>query len=92
MLDVDRFGNLGLNVTRARGRRVRRSSRATASSCASRSNPYYAVVAETYADANRGELILYEDSYGAYAIAISGGSAAELTEAAAGDVVRIGPA
>ena len=39
-------------------------------------NPYYAVVAETYADATRGELILYEDSYGAYAIAISGGSAA----------------
>ena len=52
-------------------------------------NPYYAVVAETYADAARGELILYEDSYGAYAIAISGGNAASLTEAASGDEVRI---
>ena len=42
--------------------------------------PYYAVVAETYADAGRGELILYEDSYGAWAIAINGGNAAALTE------------
>ena len=29
-----------------------------------------------------GELILYEDSYGAYAIAINGGNARALTEAA----------
>ena len=53
---------------------------------------YYAVVAETYADARRGELILYEGSYGHYGIAINGGSAAALTESAAGDEVRIAPA
>ncbi len=42
---------------------------------------YYAVVAETFADAKRGELIVYEDSYGAYSIAISGGNASGLTGA-----------
>ena len=91
MLDVDRFGNLGLNVTKAevdafgleRGDRVELRFAL---------NPYYARVADTYADAGHGDLILYEDSYGAYAIAISGGSAAVLTEAAAGDLVRICPA
>src|SRR5215207_5142872 len=40
---------------------------------------YYAVVAHTFADAAPGELILFEDSYGAYAIAISGGDASALT-------------
>ena len=39
--------------------------------------------------ANRGELLLYEDSYGSYAIAISGGNAGSLTAASPGDVVRI---
>ena len=43
-----------------------------------------------YSDAQPGELILYEDSYGIIAIAISGGNAASLTEAVAGDEVRIG--
>ena len=75
-----------------RDRRLRPRARRPGRAAASRSNPYYAVVAETYADAGRGELILYEDSYGAFAIAISGGSAAALTEAAAGDLVRICPA
>ena len=81
MLDVDRFGNLGLNVTAeeiaalgvGHGDQVEVGLALT---------PYFAVVAETYADASRGELILYEDSYGHWAIAINGGSAAALTETA----------
>ena len=55
-------------------------------------DPFYAVVAETYEDARRGELLLYEDSYGSYAIAISGGDAGNLTAASPGDEVRIGRA
>ena len=55
-------------------------------------DPYYAVVAETYGDANRGELLVYEDSYGAFAIAISGGNASEPDGAGPGDEVRIGRA
>jgi len=88
VLDVDRFGNLGLNVSSAEiealglspGDQVELSFALT---------PYYAVVGGTYADAARGELILYEDSYGSWAIAINGGNAAALTEAGTGDVVRI---
>jgi hypothetical protein len=88
ILDVDRFGNLGLNVSAADvaglgatdGDRVELAFALT---------PYYAVVGETYADAPRGELIVYEDSYGAWSIAINGGNAAALTEAGVDDEVRI---
>lgn len=86
--DVDRFGNLQLNAAAREmaalgltpGARVELRFALT---------PYYAVVGETYADAGRGELILYEDSYGSYAIAINGGNAASLTEARPGDTIRI---
>ena len=88
VLAVDRFGNLELNLSRDHvdvlgvrpGERVELMFAL---------DPYYAVVAETYADASRGELLLYEDSYGAYSIAISGGDAAGLTGAVPGDRVRI---
>ena len=91
VLVVDRFGNLQLNLTRDHvatfgvqpGDRVELRFEL---------DPYYAVVAETYEDASRGELLLYEDSYGAYAIAISGGDASNLTGATPGDEVRIGRA
>jgi S-adenosylmethionine hydrolase len=90
ILDMDRFGNLELNVSAediaelglGDGDRVELGFALT---------PYYAVVGETYADAPRGELIVYEDSYGAWAIAINGGNAAVLTEAAVNDEVRIRP-
>jgi S-adenosyl-L-methionine hydrolase (adenosine-forming) len=85
---VDRFGNIQLNVRRGhvdavglhRGDRVEIGLQLEA---------YYAVVADTFADARHGELILYEDSYGAFSVAISGGRAAALTGAAPGDRVRI---
>jgi S-adenosylmethionine hydrolase len=88
IIDVDRFGNLELNVTGAEidelgltaGDQVELRVALT---------PYYAVTAETYADANRGELIVYEGSYGYWSIAINGGSAATLTESSPGDEVRI---
>jgi len=88
VLDVDRFGNLGLNISSAEidalgvapGDSVELAFALT---------PYYAVVGRTYVDAVRGDLVLYEDSYGAWAIAINGGDAASLTEAAPGDEVRI---
>ncbi|HEX4520882.1 MAG TPA: SAM-dependent chlorinase/fluorinase [Gaiellaceae bacterium] len=88
IVDIDRFGNLGLNVSAREiaevglrpGQTVELSFALT---------PYYAVVGETYADTGRGELIVYQDSYGAWAIAINGGNAAALTEAAAGDQVRV---
>ena len=50
---------------------------------------YYALVAETFADAPPGELILYEDSYGLVTLAISRGNAARLTGVRPGDELRI---
>ena len=88
VLDVDRFGNLGLNVSRAEMDELGAAAGDTVE-LAFALTPYYAVVGGTYADAVRGDLIVYEDSYGAWSIAINGGNAAALTEAGAGDEVRI---
>jgi S-adenosylmethionine hydrolase len=74
---VDRFGNVALNLKRehldhaelAPGTRVEVTCRG---------DRFYAVAARTFADAPRGSLILYEDSYGSLALAVSRGSAAEL--------------
>lgn len=90
ILAVDRFGNLQLNLTKEHiaaaglhpGRRVE---------LVLAIDSYYAVVAETFADARRGDLILYEDSYGAFAIAISGGDASKLTGSKPGDELGIAP-
>jgi S-adenosylmethionine hydrolase len=88
VLIADRFGNLALNVSRehldelslAPGDWVELELAL---------DPYYAQVAETYADAKPGELIVYEDSYGSIAIAVRDGNAARLTGASPGDRVRI---
>ena len=88
VLAVDRFGNVSTNALPehleslglADGDRVEiRLSL----------DRYYALVAQTFADAPPGELIVYEDSYGYISLAISRGDAARLTGVAAGDEVRI---
>lgn len=78
-LVVDRFGNVALNLRRehlgqgqlAAGARVELSCRG---------DRFYAVFARTFGDAPRGSLILYEDSYGSLALAVSRGSAAQLLQ------------
>jgi S-adenosyl-L-methionine hydrolase (adenosine-forming) len=75
-LVVDRFGNVALNL-----RRDHLKSELPAGSrveLTSRGDRFYAVSARTFADAPRGSLILYEDSYGSLALAVSRGSAAQL--------------
>jgi S-adenosylmethionine hydrolase len=88
VLVIDRFGNIATNARREHldelgiddGDRVEvRLSL----------DRYYAHVAQTFADAPQGELIVYEDSYGFISVAISRGDAARLTGVAAGDEVRI---
>jgi S-adenosylmethionine hydrolase len=88
VLTVDRFGNLALNVT---GEHLGELELMPGDwvELQFALDSYFAQVAETYADAKPGELILYEDSYGAMAIAVRDGNAARLTGAAAGDRVRV---
>lgn len=88
IVEIDRFGNLQLNATAAGlaelgvspGDRVelRFATRA-----------HNAFFAETFSDAAAAELVLFEDSYGSIAVAITGGSAAALTGARTGDTVRL---
>jgi S-adenosylmethionine hydrolase len=87
-LDVDRYGNIQLNLRRAHleeagivpGRRVR---------LVVGGRPQQAVAARTFADAEPGELILYEDSYRNVSLAVSRGNAAETLGAAAGTAIEI---
>jgi S-adenosylmethionine hydrolase len=88
VLVVDRFGNVATNAKRehvaalgvAAGDRI--EIRLTL-------DRYYAVLADTFADAGSGELLLYEDSYGLMTLAISRGDAAGLTGVTAGSEIRI---
>jgi hypothetical protein len=75
-LVVDRFGNVALNLRRDHlEAELPAGSRVELNSSGER---FYAVSARTFADAPRGSLILYEDSYGSLALAVSRGSAAQL--------------
>ena len=88
VLVIDRFGNVATNAKRehvaalgvAAGDRI--EIRLTL-------DRYYAVLADTFADAGSGELLLYEDSYGLMTLAISRGDAAGLTGVTAGSEIRI---
>jgi len=88
VLSVDRFGNIATNARRrhldALG--LENGDRAEVRVALDR---YYAIVADTFADAPTGELILYEDSSALVTLAISLGDAARLTGADAGDELRI---
>ena len=88
VLSIDRFGNMQLNLDRSHleqagivpGMRLE---------LALNGERYYAVAARTFADARRGDVILYEDSYRNVSIAISSGSAATVLAAREGQDVRI---
>jgi S-adenosylmethionine hydrolase len=91
VIAVDRFGNIQLNLGREHVAAVG-LGRGDTAELTLQLEAYYAIVAETFADAATGELILYEDAYGSYAIAISGGDASALTGARPGDPVTVSSA
>lgn len=91
VLAVDRFGNVQTNLRREHLDAVRLAPGAQVELRLALDR-YYARVVETFADAPDGELIVYEDSYGAVSVAISGGNAAALTAARRGDEIRLAPA
>ena len=88
VVGVDRFGNVATNMQDAHVRSlgVARGDRVEVRLTFER---YYATLADTFADAAAGELILYEDSYGLVTLAISNGNAARLTGVGVGDELRI---
>jgi S-adenosyl-L-methionine hydrolase (adenosine-forming) len=88
VLYVDRFGNVQLNLTREELDRcgVVPGTRVEIEVDADR---YYAVAARTFADARKGDLVLYEDSYRNISVAISNGNAAEMFGAAPGSELLI---
>jgi S-adenosylmethionine hydrolase len=90
VLAIDRFGNLQLNL---RGEHLQEAGLGLGDhvELIFEASSYFAVVAETFVDLHRGDLLLYEDSYGAYSIAISNGDASKLTMAEAGHEVTILP-
>lgn len=74
---VDRFGNITLNLRPDHLEHAELAA-GTRIELVCRGDRFYAVSARTFADAPRGSLILYEDSYRSLALAVSRGSAAEL--------------
>lgn len=88
VLAVDRFGNIATNV-RARHLETLGIESGDRVEIRLTLDRYYAVAANTFADAPPGELILYEDSNGMVTLAISQGNAARLTGVRAGDELRI---
>ena len=88
VLAVDRFGNVQLNLERSHldaagvvpGTRIELQVG---------TERYFAVAARTFADARRGDIILFEDAYRNLSIAISGGNAAAMFGASEGQSIRI---
>jgi S-adenosylmethionine hydrolase len=72
-VEIDGFGNVITNADRP----------------ASRVNGRDVVVGRTFGDAPLGGLVIYEDSAGEVAIAVNGGSAAQLLNVRAGDELRL---
>jgi S-adenosyl-L-methionine hydrolase (adenosine-forming) len=88
VLYIDRFGNMQLNLTRDELERVDVLPGRTVE-LELGAERYYAVAARTFADARRGDIILFEDAYRNVAIALNGGNAAQMFAAEPGDAVRI---
>jgi S-adenosyl-L-methionine hydrolase (adenosine-forming) len=88
VLYIDRFGNVQLNLNREHLQQAEVLP-GTVVEVELALDRYYAVAARTFADARKGDVILYEDAYKNIALAISGGNAADLFAAAPGQEVRI---
>jgi S-adenosylmethionine hydrolase len=87
-LYVDRYGNVALNLTvdQLEASGIEPGTRVELSLVGSR---VPAVVARTFADVAPGGTVLFEDSYGNVAVAISQGNAAERLGLAAGEALWI---
>lgn len=85
---IDRFGNVALNVRRDQLAATELGA-GTRIELTCRGERFYALAARTFADAPRGQLILYDDSYGSLALAVANGSAAQLLRAEEGTEILL---
>src|SRR5205085_180677 len=88
--DTDRFGNIQLNLSREQVTAAGIEPGAPVE-VALGDEWYYAIAARTFADARPGDIILYEDAYRNFALAISGGDAAAMFGATPGAAITIVP-
>lgn len=91
VLRRDHFGNLVLDATPAE-LAVMAGGDGAAVSVAAGAAVHGARAAGAFADVPPGELLLYEDSAGALAVAVNGGSAADLLRVRAGEEILVRPA
>jgi S-adenosylmethionine hydrolase len=84
---IDRFGNLQLSAVPADVDGLFENGRVV--ELRHRDDRYFATCALTFADVERGELVLYEDSEQRLSVAINRGNAAELVDAEPLDMVAV---
>jgi S-adenosylmethionine hydrolase len=87
-LFIDRFGNVALNLRREQVEHAELAP-GTRVELTCSGERFYAVFARTFGDAPRGSLILYDDSYGSLALAVSRGSAAQLLRVEEGSEILL---
>jgi hypothetical protein len=88
ILYIDSFGNIALNLTRDDAMQVGIVP-GTQVELELGGERVFVVSARTYADARRGDIILYEDSYGNMSIAVNGGNAGQVLHARPGQSLRL---
>jgi len=88
VVDTDRFGNMQLNL-RHRHLETLGLVNGEKIEIEHGGERYYAVRARTFSDARPGDIMLYEDSFGNIAVAISGGDATGMFGAEPGDKLLI---
>jgi S-adenosylmethionine hydrolase len=89
VLYIDRFGNLQLDAGRDAGARLELEPGEELTLRAG-SRSYECRFVGTFSDVDRGQLLLYEDSYERLAVAVRDGSAAERLDTEADAEIRIG--
>jgi S-adenosylmethionine hydrolase len=90
VLQVDRFGNLQLNLDRAHLDEVRLAARDRVE-VRMEGHRLNVVVGSTFADVDTGAFVLVEDSYQRMSLAINNGDAAGKLRARAGSTAIVGP-
>ena len=86
---IDRFGNVQLDAGHDDLASVALKLGRRSSSTAMAREPRPAQFARTFAEVERGGLLVYEDAYRQLALAVSHGSAAELLGICVGEELRI---